>query len=247
MGRMIEIEGAESVPGYLVAPPSGVEPRGGLVVIHEAWGLVDHIKDVADRFAAEGWVVLAPDLLSRVGVRPTLADELQSALFDPDPAVRAEAQPRLREAMSPVRSPEFGAQTVAALKAVVDTLARQPGVERRIGVVGFCFGGTYAFALAAEDPRITAAVPFYGAPPEGTALAGIHAPVLAFYGETDERLTAPLPEVTAALLDAGVDFEAQVYPGVGHAFFNDTNRYTYDAGAAGDAWHRTLDFLAGKR
>src|ERR1700710_1104189 len=116
MGSMLTIEGVDGVDAYLAEPPAGVPSRGGLVVIHEAWGLVDHIKDVADRFAAEGWVVLAPDLLSRAGIDQHLAAELQEILFSPDPEVRSAGQPRLREAMSPLRAPGFGEAAVAALR-----------------------------------------------------------------------------------------------------------------------------------
>jgi carboxymethylenebutenolidase len=242
MGRMIELESAGAFPAY-VAEPQG-EVRGGLVVIHEIWGLVDHIKDVADRFAAEGYLVVAPDLLSRAGIDAHLGLELQTIMFSPDERVRSEGQPRLREAMSAIHAPEFAAWAVPALGKAVDLLAGQPGVEGRIGVVGFCFGGTYSFALATADDRIRAAVPFYGSPPATADLARITGPVLAFYGERDERLMASLPQVTQGMRDAGADFRPHVYPNVGHAFFNDTNPRTYDEGTAEDAWRRTLAFLA---
>jgi carboxymethylenebutenolidase len=125
----------------------------------------------------------------------------------------------------------------------VDFVAEQPGVEGRIGVVGFCFGGSYSFTLAAADGRIRAAVPFYGSPPASADLARIGAPLLAFYGERDERLMRSLPDVTSGMRDAGADFRPHVYPRVGHAFFNDSNPRTYDAETAQDAWRRTLAFL----
>jgi len=117
-------------------------------------------------------------------------------------------------------------------------------VDGRIGVVGFCFGGTYSFALAAADSRIRAAVPFYGTGPDAEAAGTIGARILAFYGEHDEALMGTLPSVTASLEGAGVDFEAKVYPGTGHAFFNDSNPRAFDRPSAADAWQRTLAFLA---
>ena len=224
-----------------VARPPG-EAVGGLILIHEVWGLVDHIRDVAERFADEGWLVAAPDILSHAGVEEHLGAELFALLNSPDEAVRTAAQPRLREALAGMRAPEYAEWAVGALRAVVDWLEDQPGVEGRIGVTGFCFGGTYAFALAASDDRIRAAVPFYGTAPAPATIAQITAPVLALYGERDTALVDALPAVRQAMADAGVDFEAVVYPGAEHAFFNDTGR-RYSPAHAMEAWARTLEFL----
>ena len=243
MGTMIQVEGADDVRAYLAEPAEDVALRGGLVVIHEIWGLVDHIRDVADRFAAEGWVVLAPDLMGGTGISPHLVDELRLAYQSPDQAVRTAVQPRLREALAPINAPGFAEQAIASLRAVVGTLLEQPGVGDSVAVTGFCFGGSYAFALAGADPRVHAAVPFYGAPPAVTDLSRIRVPVLAFYGDEDARLVDGLPELTERMRAADVDFTAQVYPHVGHAFFNDTNPHAYDEEAAEDAWNRTLEFL----
>ena len=237
MGMMIEFDG---VSAYR-ADPQGT-PKGGLIVIHEIWGLVDHIKGVADRFAAEGYLVVAPDILSVIGLDAGLGQQLQVAMQSPDEATRLEAQPRLRDAMSPMRSPEFAAGAVASLKKAVDYLEAQPGVDGRIAVTGFCFGGTYSFALAAADPRVRAAAPWYGTAPAPDALPGIACPVLAIYGSEDANLMTGLPGVTEAMAEAGVDFTPKVYEGARHAFFNDTGA-NYDAAAATDAWPLVLDFL----
>jgi len=235
---MIELP---TVSAY-VAEPTG-EPRGGLVLIHEIWGLVDHITDVADRFAAEGYLVIAPDILSNAGVSPEVGDELQRLVFHSDEKTRTEAQPVLREKLAASNAPEYAEWAVAALASAVDYLATQPGVGTRIAVTGFCFGGGYSFALAAADPRIRAAVPFYGYPPEPASVATIGCPVLAFYGDDDQRLMSSLPALTATMADAGVAFTAQTYEGAGHAFFNDTNSITYDPDAAADSFARALAFL----
>ena len=121
--------------------------------------------------------------------------------------------------------------------------ARRVADHPRIAVTGFCFGGSYAFALAAADDRVRAAVPFYGSAPDSAALHDIRCPVLAFYGAHDERITGDLPRVKAELADAGVAFTPVVYPDAGHAFFNDTNSSGYRAADAADAWSRTLRFL----
>jgi carboxymethylenebutenolidase len=235
---MIELDSAAAY----VARPKG-DVKGGLVVIHEIWGLVDHIKVVADRFAAEGYVVVAPDILSSTGVTPAVGLELEALVFSADEQTRTEAQPKLRERLAPSNDPEYAVWAVAALRSAVDYLDAQPGVDRRIGVTGFCFGGSYSFALAAADPRVRAAVPFYGYPPESTSIETIGCPVLALYGDTDERLMKTLPQLTASMADAGVRFTAQTYVNAGHAFFNDTNRLTYNPDVAADAFARTLAFL----
>lgn len=224
------------------AVPDG-EIRGGLIVIHEIWGLVDHITEVADRFAREGYVAYAPDILSKAGITPEAGRELMELMQNPDETVRVAAQPTFRERMAPAHDPEYGAWALQALRKVVDDLAAQPGVDGRIGVVGFCFGGSYSFGLAATDDRIRAAVPFYGAPPDQISIKNIGCPVLAIYGETDERLMSGLPDVTKQMQEAGVDFTSKVYPDAGHAFFNDTSS-NYQAEAAADAWTTTLDFFA---
>jgi carboxymethylenebutenolidase len=224
-----------------VARPEGV-PRAGLVLIHEIWGLVDHIKDVADRFAAQGYLVAAPDVLSHGGVGPALGAELFALMNDPDEAIRVAAQPRMRDAMSEMRSPDYAAWAVGALRALVDWLEAQDGVAGRIGAVGFCFGGTYTYLLAASDDRIRAAVPFYGTAPRPERIPDISASVLALYGQQDPALIDALPDVRERMTEAGVDFETVVYPEAGHAFFNDTGS-RYRAGAAADAWQRTLSFL----
>jgi carboxymethylenebutenolidase len=237
MGTMIEISG---VSAYR-ADPQGT-PKGGLIVIHEIWGLVEHIKGVADRFAAEGYLAIAPDILGVIGLDGIVGAELHAAMQSPDESIRLAAQPRLRDATSPMRTPEFAAGAVASLKKVVDYLEAQPGVDGRIAVSGFCFGGTYSFALAAADPRVRAAAPWYGTAPGPDALPGIACPVLAIYGSEDANLMNGLPAVTEAMADAGVDFTPKVYEGAKHAFFNDTGA-NYDAAAAADAWPLVLEFL----
>lgn len=237
---MIELDGG-NLAAYR-ADPVG-EVRGAVIVIHEIWGLVDHIKGIADRFAAEGYIAIAPDLLTGVGIPPEVGLQLAPLMFEPDEAKRTAAQPLLREKLAPLNSPGFGTWAVDALVTVVDYLEQQDGVDGRIAVSGFCFGGTYSFALAAADPRIRAAVPFYGQPPEATKIENIACPVLALYGELDPNLMAGLPQVVAAMEENTIDFQYKVYEGARHAFFNDTNSITYDSDAAADAWGRTTAFL----
>jgi len=245
MGKMIELTVNGTPLEVYEAIPEG-EIKGGLIVIEEVWGLTDHIKDVADRYAAEGYWVVSPELLSETHIKEHAAT-LMLDLFNPEK--RNEAQPKLRALMAPMQEPGFGEKTVARTRACFDYLYAKPEVHEWVAVTGFCFGGSYSFALAVAEPRLKAAVPFYGHADlsDPDRLKGIACPILAFYGETDEGLISGLPDVKAAMEAAKVDFTAQVYPGCGHAFFNDTNPYAYNAPAAKDAWERTLAFLVAQR
>ncbi len=242
MGTTIDLD--DTITAYLASPEG--ELKGALVLIHEIWGLVPNITNIADRFADEGYLVIAPDIMSGIGIVPEVGLELQALVFSADEQTRADAQPVLRDRMAPARVPEYATWAIAALKKAVDYLAAAPGVNGRIAVTGFCFGGGYSFALAGADSRVKAAVPFYGQAPATADVTTIACPVLAFYGDQDASLMATLPAVTTQLTDAGVDFRPHVFPGVGHAFFNDTNAITYDAKAATAAWEETLAFLAEK-
>ena len=238
MGATVDLDG---VTTYRAEPT--VHPRGGLVLIHEIWGLVPHIRDIADRYAAEGYLVLAPDLLSDAGITPEIGAELAALRHEPDEEKRLRGQALLREKFAVMNEPAFAAEAITKLRLVVDALAAESGIDGRIAVTGFCFGGTYSFALAAADSRVRAAVPFYGTAPAD--VSSIACPVLALYGEDDPRIMAALPQTRADMAAAGVDFTAKVYPGARHAFFNDTNATAYDPAAARDAWTRVLAFLAG--
>ena len=156
---------------------------------------------------------MAPDLLGHVGLTPEVGARIFELMFSASEEDRLAAQPQMRAATTPARQPEFAAWAVPALRAVVDALVDEPGVAGRVGVVGFCFGGTYAFALAAADPRLRAAVPFYGNFPENADPATISCPVLAFYGEDDHGITDGVPELESRMEQAGVDFTARVYHG----------------------------------
>lgn len=213
--------GGAALSGYLSAP-EGKGRHPGVVVIHENRGLNDHTRDVARRFAAEGFTALAPDLLSRKGGTASMAS--------PDKA---------REAISTVSAEEATADLNAAL-AYLDRHARVR--SGRLASVGFCWGGARSFLLAADGRPLRAAVVFYGSAPPPEKLTRVRVPVLGIYGETDERITSRVPEVAEAMKKAGKKFEYKIYPGAGHAFFNDTGQ-RYDPAAAKEAWARTLSFL----
>jgi carboxymethylenebutenolidase len=229
-----------NAPAYYTYPDDEkVHP--GIILIEDIWGLGDHIKSVADRFAGEGWSVLAPEILPRE-LLEVLTPEFREQMSDPEK--RNEAQPKLRAAMQPVMQPEYAASALKTLIAGVDYLLADPHVNGTVGVVGFCFGGTYTFHLASHDPRIKAAIPFYGQAPTKEEIPNITCPVLALYGDQDTNLMQTLPALKEDMQEHNKAFEAIVYPGVGHAFFNDSNVHAYNAEAATDAWKKAIAFLA---
>jgi carboxymethylenebutenolidase len=205
------------VSGY-ISRPEGSRPFPAVIVIQEWWGLVPHIKDVADRFAAEGFLALAPDLYhGQVATEPDGAMQLarsmawESALHD--------------------------------LKASAKWLKSLPEASGKLGCVGFCMGGGLSYRFAAHSEAPDAAVIFYGSSPNQIEEAkSVSAPVLGLYGETDARITGNAPALAEAMQAAGKSFEYHVYPGAAHAFFND-EAPVYNAEAARDAWGKTLAFF----
>lgn len=223
-----------------ISKPKGT-PKAGLIVIHEVWGLSDHIKETADRFAKEGYLVLAPNLITDTDIQEK-SGTLNIDLFNPEKS--SEAQPKLRELMAPMLEPGFGENILRKVRVCFDYLYDQPELKQNIVVVGFCFGGTYSFGLAEAEPRLGASVPFYGhSSNDQGKINNIKCPILAFYGDQDEGLMKTLPEVKEKMEKAKVDFTTQVYAGAGHAFFNNTNPFTYKPEIAQYAWTKTLEFL----
>ncbi len=215
-------EGTE-IEAYLARPRRpGRQPA--VLVIHENRGLNEHTREVARRFAAEGFVSLAPDALSRKGG-----------------AASMESPDKAREAIGTLTPAEI----LADLKAGFRYLQALPGVDpRRISSVGFCWGGARSFHLAVETPVLHRAVVFYGSPPPENRLASIQCPVLGLYGEKDERITSTVTATAEALKKLGKKYTYKIYAGADHAFFNDTGP-RYDAAVSKDAWARALEFLRG--
>ena len=214
---------AGQIEAYLARPKSG-GPHPGIVVIHENRGLNDHIRDVARRLAAEGFVALAPDLLSRRGT-----------------TAKMESVDKAREVIGTLTP----AEAMSDLKASLRYLEEQNGVDRkRISSIGFCWGGARSFLIATEVSSLYRAVVFYGSPPPEEKLATIACPVLGIYGEKDQRITSTVASTAEAMKKLGKKYEYKIYPGADHAFFNDTGP-RYDTAAAKDAWARALQFLRG--
>lgn len=215
--------------------PRGAGVQPGIIVIHDFRGLRDHTRDIAQRLAKEGYVALAVDLFSR-----------SEKLSDPDDMLA------LFERMQKLSD----AQAVDDLNAAERYLHGLPQVgARRVGVIGFCMGGLYALLSGCANEMLYAVVDFYGmlrydrttpekpvSPVELTS--GLNCPLLGLYGEDDEIIpVAHVQEFRKRLKKEGKNFEIHVYPGCGHAFFNDT-RETYRSEAARDAWEKTIRFFA---
>jgi carboxymethylenebutenolidase len=210
-----------TMEGYL-SRPSGTGPFPAVIVIHENRGLNDHIRDVARRLASQGYAALAVDLLSRQGGAASFAT--------PDGANRAFQNTKDDDVVRDLNSSYNYLNSNAAVRK--DTIA----------VMGFCWGGQRSFLYATANPRLKAAVVFYGPPPE-EKFAQIQAPVLGNYGEQDTRITSTVWIIQEKMNSLGKIYDAKVYPGAPHAFFNDTNTQRYNEAAANDAWERTLAFF----
>ncbi len=211
----IPFDGSE-IEAFIATP----EPEDGfpaVVVVHEWWGLNDHIRDVANRLASEGFVTIAPDLFDG---RVTTDAEVAGSM------------------MIGLNQQEALARLGAAVRFI-----RLEGIEK-IGVIGFCMGGSYSLMLPIHDSSVAAAVPFYGQVPGNDILDGLNSPVLYIYAGKDQWITKDeVDRLGAHLSEKGKPGEVVRYPDCDHAFFNDTRPEVYDESNAGDAWNRAVAFL----
>lgn len=210
----------EGPNGYLARPAQSSGPLPGLVIVHENRGLNPHIEDIARRAAVEGFVAMAPDFLTAAGGTPS----------DPEKAREMIGALPVEEAVEDARR-------------AVTWLAQQPGVNGKVGIVGFCWGGGVVGQVAVSEPELDAGVVFYGRTPPLDSVANIKAPLLLHYAGLDERINANVPAFREALDRAGVRYELHMYEGANHAFLNDTSEARYSEEAAKLAWSRTIEFL----
>jgi carboxymethylenebutenolidase len=228
--------------GYL-AYPASTSPLPALILIQEAWGVDAHIQDAVQRYAAAGYVVLSPDLYWKDGGRPeALTDarlgEIKAALGKPGAAMGPEVQSLFAGIQA--ERPRHLAMLQAAAAWLKDSCPQSHGTK--LGALGFCMGGGLAGQLAADQPGLAASIIFYGQAIPAESIPKVGCKVLCFHGQSDTRLMEPLPAFESAMKAAGKDLEVHVYPGAGHAFFNDT-RPSYNPAAARDAFARSLQFL----
>lgn len=213
-------QGTGKMKGYLVRPANaGAKKLPGVLVVHENRGLNPHIEDIARRLALDNYMAFAPDALTPLGGYPGDEDKAREQFQKLDQA----------------KTREDFVTAASVLKTRADCTGR-------IGVVGFCYGGSISNMLATRVPDLAAAVPFYGGQPKPDEVPNIKAALLIHYAENDERVNAGWPAYEAALKANKVRYEAFIYPGTQHGFNNDTTP-RYDQAAAKLAWQRTTDFF----
>lgn len=213
----INLETSYGPTTVIAATPDGPQPTAAVILIHEWWGINDHIRDLVGRYAGEGYVCVAPDLFrGKVAKDPTEAASLMNALELED--------------------------GIATIKATVTQLTGKFGAMK-IGITGYCMGGTFALRAACEIETLSAAAPFYGDIPDEDVLESLSVPTLFIAAARDGWIT---PEKVEGLQDAARKFDLPVeivsYD-ADHAFFNDTRPVVYDPVAASDAWHRVLELF----
>jgi len=249
--RMNYPSASGGVEAYLVEPSIGSKPWPALIVVPEVFGLVDHIEDVARRFAAEGYLALAVELYCHDPVRKAFSDHdiLQAipARFAQDPEqviaqLPADRQPGIRKTLDWLINRDTSTY-LPDLQDAVNYLKSRPDVKKNaIGAVGFCMGGMLSGALAASGAGIAAAVVYYGQIPPLDQVPNIRCPVLGHYAGEDPPITPNVPKLKEAMQRHKKEFTAHIYEGAKHAFNND-QRANYHPGAAKLAWGRTLEFF----
>jgi carboxymethylenebutenolidase len=193
--------GTRAVECFVVYPEVK-DKATAIVLIHEIFGLTDWARSMADYLAAEGYIVIAPDLLSGCATNGGGTEELIKAGGNVGKAIQG---------LPP-------AQITGDLQAAADYIAQQPSCNGKTVVAGFCWGGGQSFRFASNDKKLKAAFVFYGTPPSTNDMARINCPVYGFYGGSDFRVTSTVPKATDAMRAAGKTYEPVIYDGAGHGF-----------------------------
>jgi len=206
------------------AEPADGAPCAAVIVVQEWWGLNPNIKEITRRFAREGYVAVAPDLYSRQG---------HKVATDPNTAAQLMGGLKMEDG-------------IADLKAALGWIAAQKRTHGvKVGITGYCMGGSYAMLLPCESRQIAASAPFYGEIPSDEKIAQLGCPIFYAYGENDGWIQRKdVDRLAADLKKFNKRGEVKIYPGCSHGFFNDTRPDVYNAAAAKDAWARTLDLFA---
>ena len=227
-GEWVDVQSASGPPiRTYVVYPERKDAAPVVIVIHEIFGLSDWIRAVTDRLAAEGFLAVAPDLISGMGPGGGGNESLAS---------RDDVVKLIRDL-----APDEATRRLDAVRAFALKL---PGASRRSATVGFCWGGTRSFAYATTQPALDAAVVFYGTSPEAADLARVRAPILGLYGGDDARVDATIAPAAAELQKLGRSFEHEIYDGAGHGFLRQqSGRDGANLRATQKAWPRVLAFL----
>ena len=222
--REVTYAGPACTLNAFIAEPADADSSPAAIVVQEWWGLNEHIRDVARRLAREGYFAIAPDLYSRQG---------HKVATTPDEAARLMGGLKKTDGIADLQT------TVQWLRAQAQTRSS------RIGITGFCMGGSYAMLLPCESKEIAAAAPFYGEIPADEKLKQLGCPIFYAYGENDGWIQrADVDRLAATLKKFDKRGEVKVYKGCSHGFFNDTRADVYRPDEAKDAWERTLKLFA---
>ena len=227
-GELVDVKmpAGAAVKTWIVYPERK-DKAGVVIVIHEIFGLSDWIRGVVDQLAREGFIAVAPDLISGHGPGGGGTDSAGS---------RDDVVKLIREL-----TPE---EVTSRLNAVRDYAIKLPAANGKSGTIGFCWGGGKSFAYAASQPGLNAAVVYYGTSPEAADLAKIKAPVLGLYGGDDARVDATISPAEAEMKKLGKTFEPHLYEGAGHGFLRaQDDREGANLKATKQAWPRTISFL----
>ncbi len=226
-GEWVDVKRASGPPiRAFVVYPERKDKAPVVIVIHEIFGLSDWVRSVADQLAKEGFIAVAPDLISGMGPNGGGSDSVASR----DDVVK------LIRGLDP-------AEADARVDAVRDDALKLPAASGKSATIGFCWGGGRSFGYAASHPALNAAVVYYGTAPEGEALAALKVPVLGLYGGDDARVTSTVEPTAATLAKLGRTYEREIYDGAGHGFLRNQWGRDANATAAAKAWPRTVAFL----
>ncbi len=212
-----------------VAYPESKDKTPVVLVIHEIFGMTDWVQEVADEFAAAGYIAIAPDLLSGMGPGGKGTKGFQS-----------------NDVMQAIGHLDAN-QITADLNAAADYGLKLPSATRKLFVAGFCWGGGQTFRFATNRPDLAAALVFYGPPPDKDAMARIKAPVYGFYASLDQRIGATVPETVANMKALGKSYDPVTYEDAGHGFMRageQPDPTPGNAKARKDAWERVKKILA---
>ncbi len=225
----VKVPGGERPIRAWVVYPERKDKAPVVVVIHEIFGLSDWIRAVADQLAKDGFIAIAPDLVSGKGPGGGNTDSVQSR----DDVVK------LVTSLKPE-------EVKARLDAARNYAIALPSSSGKSATVGFCWGGSASFTYATTQPALNAAVVYYGTPPPVDAMANIKAPILGLYGGDDARVTSTVEETKAEMAKLGKSYKAEVFPGAGHGFLRaQDGRDGANLKATQQAWPDTIAFLNG--
>ncbi len=222
---MIQVAGGDSVRAWVVYPERS-DAAPVVIVVHEIFGLTHWVRAVADHLASEGFIAVAPDLLSGQTI-PT--DSI--------------GDPRRDEAVAAIRKLD-PAQVDRRLKAAARWATALPSATKKYGIVGFCWGGSTVFAQATRDPDLSATVVYYGTSPDREALSHVESPVLGLYGGDDDRVVSTVPPADTAMRAMGKTYEPHVFEGAGHGFLRaQEGRDGANMKATEQAWPLTVGWF----